>query len=44
VNYVYGMGGRDITPEHICVMYKELVEIGKTGITDPVQRFFGVRD
>jgi hypothetical protein len=38
------MGGRDITPEQICVMYKEMVEIGKTGIADPVQRFFGVRD
>jgi pyruvate ferredoxin oxidoreductase alpha subunit len=44
VNYVYGMGGRDINPVHICEMYKELVEIGKTGITGPVQRFFGVRD
>jgi pyruvate ferredoxin oxidoreductase alpha subunit len=44
VNYVYGMGGRDINPGHICEMYKELVEIGKTGITGPVQRFFGVRD
>ena len=44
VNYVYGMGGRDITPAHICEMYKELVEMGKTGITGPVQRFFGVRD
>ena len=44
VNYVYGMGGRDITPEQICVMFKEMVEIGKTGIADPVQRFFGVRD
>ena len=44
VNYVYGLGGRDITPAHICEIYKELVEIGKTGMTTPVQRFFGVRD
>jgi len=44
VNYVYGMGGRDITPAQICEMYKELIEIGKTGNTSPVQRFFGVRN
>jgi len=44
VNYVYGLGGRDIVPTQICEMYKELVEIDKKGITGPVQRFFGVRD
>jgi len=44
VNYVYGLGGRDITPAQICEMYKELVEIDKKGITGPIQRFFGVRD
>ena len=44
VNYVYGLGGRDINPGQICEIYKELIEIDKNGITGPAQRFFGVRD
>lgn len=44
VNYVFGLGGRDTIPQHICGVYRELIEIHKTGVVEPTLRFLGVRD
>jgi len=44
VNFVYGMGGRDIVPAQITEMYEELMRIDKEGDTGTPLRFFGVRE
>ncbi len=44
INYVFGLGGRDTIPQHICGVYRELIEIDKTGVVEPALRFLGVRD
>ncbi|HXL03538.1 MAG TPA: pyruvate ferredoxin oxidoreductase [Bacillota bacterium] len=44
VNYIYGLGGRDINMEQIAGVYDDLMEIAKTGeITQPVT-YLGVRE
>ncbi|UCC11209.1 MAG: pyruvate ferredoxin oxidoreductase [candidate division WOR-3 bacterium] len=42
-NYVYGLGGRDISIEDIESIYKELFAIQKTGKVDKDIVYFGVR-
>ena len=44
VNYAYGLGGRDTVPALIHQVYKDLVEIDRTGLTGPPLRFLGVRE
>ena len=44
VNYIYGLGGRDIFPEQIENVYKDLQEIGKTGKIKELINYIGVRD
>ncbi|MDR0979173.1 MAG: pyruvate ferredoxin oxidoreductase [Lachnospiraceae bacterium] len=43
INYVYGIGGRDTTEEHIKTVYKDLEEIIKTGDIGNPYRYLGVR-
>ena len=43
VNYVYGLGGRDVKVESIEYVYKELAEIVKTGKTGDIYRHLDVR-
>lgn len=43
VNYVYGIGGRDTTANDIESVYKDLLEIAKTGEIDNPYRYLGVR-
>ena len=43
IDCVYGIGGRDIQPPEIEAIYRELLEIAKTGKTGEVVRFLGVR-
>jgi pyruvate ferredoxin oxidoreductase alpha subunit len=43
VNYVYGLGGRDISKEEIDGVYKELQEIIKTGKVKKTYNYLGVR-
>ncbi len=44
VNYIYGLGGRDVNLEQIAGVYDDLMEIAKTGkITQPVT-YLGVRE
>jgi pyruvate ferredoxin oxidoreductase alpha subunit len=44
VNYAYGLGGRDTVPALIHQVYKDLVEIDRTGLAGPALRFLGVRE
>jgi len=43
VDYVYGLGGRDMPPSTIAEIFNELLEIAKTGKVDKKVRFKGVR-
>lgn len=44
VNYVYGLGGRDVTTETFEEIYGELLRIADTGEAGEVYRHIGVRD
>ena len=43
VNYVYGLGGRDVSTELVMRMFDELINILKTGQVKERIRFLGVR-
>ncbi|OGO77164.1 MAG: pyruvate ferredoxin oxidoreductase [Clostridiales bacterium GWB2_37_7] len=44
INYIYGLGGRDVKAENIELVYKELQNIAKTGQTGETYRYVGVRE
>ena len=44
INYVYGLGGRDIKTTDFEAIYEELFRILETGITGPVYRHIGQRE
>ncbi len=44
INYVYGLGGRDICVEHFEMIYNDLFEIAKTGDQGEVYRHIGQRE
>jgi pyruvate ferredoxin oxidoreductase alpha subunit len=44
VNYIYGLGGRDLPPKTIHGIYKDLYEISKTGQALKLVQFAGVRE
>ncbi|KPK39476.1 MAG: pyruvate ferredoxin oxidoreductase [Omnitrophica WOR_2 bacterium SM23_29] len=44
VNYVYGLGGRDINMDDISSVYAELSEIAKTGKIKEKVKYLGVRE
>lgn len=44
VNYVYGLGGRDVGIHDIESVYRDLEKIGKTGVVGPRVRHLGVRE
>lgn len=44
VNYVYGIGGRDTKTDDIEGVYKDLMEIVKSGKIDNPYRYFGLRE
>lgn len=44
VNYVYGLGGRDVTVNTFGEIYSELLKMIETGKTGEVYRHIGVRD
>lgn len=44
VNYIYGLGGRDMTIEHLKEIYKEMQECADAGkVVGKLQRFSGLR-
>jgi len=44
VNYIFGLGGRDTVPEQICTVFHDLLEIVRSGQTEPVFRYLGLRE
>jgi pyruvate ferredoxin oxidoreductase alpha subunit len=44
INYVYGLGGRDICVEDFAMIYDQLFEIGRTGDAGEVYRHIGQRE
>ncbi|MDD2189873.1 MAG: pyruvate ferredoxin oxidoreductase [Eubacteriales bacterium] len=44
INYVYGLGGRDICVEHFEMIYGQLFEIAETGNPGEVYRHIGQRE
>ena len=43
VNYIYGIGGRDTKADAIEKVYKDLLEISKSGKVENPYRYFGLR-
>ncbi len=44
INYIYGLGGRDVTVDHIESVYTDLEEILSTNETGEVYRYLGLRE
>jgi pyruvate ferredoxin oxidoreductase alpha subunit len=44
IDCVYGIGGRDIQPPEIESIYRDLLEIARTGEPGETVRFLGVRE
>ena len=44
VNYIYGLGGRDVTVDHFFKVFRDLEEICGGGEVGEVYRYIGVRD
>ena len=44
VNYIYGLGGRDVTVDHFLQVFEALEEIRGGGEVGEVYRYIGVRD
>ncbi len=44
VNYIYGLGGRDILPEHIKKIFRDLEDIKKTGKVKSLINYVAVRE
>ncbi|MCW4015755.1 MAG: pyruvate ferredoxin oxidoreductase [Candidatus Bathyarchaeota archaeon] len=44
VNYVYGLGGRDMQPHMIETIYNELQKIAQTGQVEETVQFIGLRE
>jgi pyruvate ferredoxin oxidoreductase alpha subunit len=44
VNYIYGLGGRDVRVEHIEEVYSVLENIAQTGDTGETYRYLGLRE
>jgi pyruvate ferredoxin oxidoreductase alpha subunit len=44
VNYVFGLGGRDLSLEHVASVFERLTQIVKTGEVGPALSYLGLRD
>lgn len=44
LNYIFGLGGRDIFPEDIEAVYKDLLDTAKTGKAESPINYIGVRE
>ena len=44
INYIYGLGGRDVTTDNIKEVYTNLQDIAKTGKVKEVYNYLGVRE
>ncbi|HLB11493.1 MAG TPA: pyruvate ferredoxin oxidoreductase [Dehalococcoidia bacterium] len=44
LNYVYGLGGRDVLPRHIHQAFQDLLQVARTGEVAPAVRYLGLRE
>jgi pyruvate ferredoxin oxidoreductase alpha subunit len=44
VNYIYGLGGRDISPSQIRSIYEDLRKIVQTKRVDELIKYVGLRE
>lgn len=44
VNYIYGLGGRDLRLEHVQQVFEDLENIRKTGRVDETVKYLGLRE
>lgn len=44
LNYIYGLGGRDVTPDMIHSVYEHLLKVTEQGTVDNPYSFLGVRE
>lgn len=44
VNYIYGLGGRDLAVEHISDVYNDLIKIAETGKVNELYQWITVRE
>ena len=44
INYIYGLGGRDSSPQELRKIFEELVRIAKTGHVDNRVHYLGLRE
>lgn len=44
LNYVYGLGGREVLPRHFHQAFEDLIEVARSGETAPVVRYLGLRE
>jgi pyruvate ferredoxin oxidoreductase alpha subunit len=44
VNYIYGLGGRDVRTDEIMKVYQDLLEIAKTGQVKSMFNYLGIRE
>jgi len=44
VDYVFGLGGRDTTPDQIESVFRDLAEIAETGKIKQLVTYLGVRE
>ena len=44
INYIYGLGGRDVKTDDIKSVYDRLTDIANTGNVGEVYNYLGVRD
>jgi len=44
VDYIYGIGGRDVTMDHIKSVYDDLAKIVRTGQVERTLTYLGIRE
>ncbi|MDD2574214.1 MAG: pyruvate ferredoxin oxidoreductase [Bacillota bacterium] len=44
ISYIYGLGGRDVTTDDIETVYRNLIDIAKTGKVSETYNYVGVRE
>lgn len=44
INYIYGLGGRDVKPEHLKKVFDKLINIASSGKVDNSTYYLGVRE
>ncbi len=44
LNFVYGLGGREVTPRYLEQAFRDLLEVARTGETSPTVRYLGLRE